>query len=182
MKGPIAIKTPLNDDVCRSLQAGDRVAISGTVYALRDAAHRRIAEAVGRGKEPPIPLAGSVIFYAAPTPAKPGRIIGSMGPTTSTRMDRYTPGFLELGLKGMIGKGKRSEEVRSAIERHQAVYFGAIGGVAALMSRFIKQLEVFAYEDLGTEAILKLEIADFPAVVLIDSRGRDLFRSIAEKG
>jgi len=178
MKEPIVVTTPLTDEACRALHVGDRVAISGAVYAMRDAAHRRIFEAALRGEPLPVALAGEVIFYAAPTPAKPGRVIGSMGPTTSSRMDRYTPQFLEMGLKGMIGKGTRSEAVRQAIKSHQAVYLGAIGGVAALMSRFIRQAQVVAYEDLGTEAILRLEVAALPAVVLIDSMGRDLFAAI----
>jgi fumarate hydratase subunit beta len=175
MKDPIAVRTPLTDEACRALHMGDRVAISGSVYTMRDAAHRRLFEAALRGEPLPIALAGEVIFYAAPTPAKPGRVIGSMGPTTSSRMDRYTPKFLEMGLKGMIGKGTRSCDVRQAIECHHAVYFGAIGGIAALMSRFIRQAEVVAYEDLGPEAILRLTVDAFPAVVLIDGMGRDLF-------
>jgi len=182
MKERIVVTAPLTESVCRTLQTGDRVAISGVVYALRDAAHRRMFETAAQGKPLPIPLAGQVFFYAAPTPAKPGRIIGSMGPTTSSRMDRYTPRFLEMGLLGMIGKGKRSEDVRQAIARHHAVYFGAIGGIAALMSRSVRRAEVVAYEDLGTEAIMRLEVEALPAVVLIDSAGRDLFAAGEEGG
>ncbi len=174
MKNAIHIKTPLTDEICRSLSAGDLVLLSGTIYTGRDVAHRRLFDALRRGEKHPVDLRGTVMFYAAPTPAKPGRVIGSVGPTTSSRMDPYTPELLRIGLKGMIGKGKRSPEVAECIRRFGAVYFGAPGGVAALMSRHIRKAAVIAYEDLGPEAIMELDVFEMPLVVLIDASGRSL--------
>lgn len=170
------IKLPLNADDLISLKAGDRVLLSGVVYTARDAAHKRMVEQEKEGIPFPIDLAGQVLYYVGPTPAKPGEVIGSAGPTTSGRMDLYTPRLLEKGLKGMIGKGYRSEEVKSSIVEHQAVYFGAVGGAAALISRSIKSAEVVAYEDLGTEAIRKLTIEKFPVFVINDIHGGDIYQ------
>jgi fumarate hydratase subunit beta len=175
MKDIRNIHTPLTDEVVRDLSAGDTVSLSGTIITGRDVAHRRLFDAAASGKALPVDLRGMVMFYAAPTPARPGRVIGSIGPTTSMRMDRYTPKLIELGLKGMIGKGRRSSEVRESIKEHNAVYFGAIGGVAALMSRCVESAEVVAFPELGPEAMLRLEVVDFPLVVINDSRGRDLY-------
>jgi fumarate hydratase subunit beta len=170
-----SIKTPLDDRVCRALRAGDRVLLSGEVLTGRDVAHRRLYEAILRCEKLPIALRGETLFYAAPTPAGPGRLIGSVGPTTSSRMDPYTPKLLEMGLKGMIGKGKRSAAVIEAIRKHGAVYFGAIGGVAALMAQCVRRVEVAAYEELGPEAMLRLTVDDLPLVVINDVRGGDLY-------
>jgi fumarate hydratase subunit beta len=175
MSGLIHITTPLTDEVCSVLKAGDRVSLSGEVYTARDVAHRRLFEAALKGEKLPVKLKGEIIFYAAPTPARPGRAVGSIGPTTSSRMDPYTPELLSRGLKGMIGKGKRSSEVVSAIRKYGAVYFGAPGGVAALLAGCVKSSEVVAYEDLGPEAILRMEVSEMPLVVLIDVSGRDLY-------
>ncbi|OMP66059.1 fumarate hydratase [Domibacillus epiphyticus] len=177
----IKIIAPFDEDTVRSLKSGDRVLISGTVYAARDAAHKRMAEALERGEDLPFNIKGAVIYYVGPTPAKPGQVIGSAGPTTSGRMDKYTPDLLDLGLKGMIGKGYRSQEVIDSIEKNEAIYFGAIGGSGALIARTIKEVEVVAYEDLGTEAIRKMVIEDFPAVVINDAYGRDWYKQGAEK-
>jgi fumarate hydratase subunit beta len=176
MQAPFEIRPPLNPRTCEALNAGDRVLLSGSVYTARDAAHRRLFEALGRSEPLPISLQEEVLFYAAPTPAGPGKIIGSIGPTTSGRMDAFTPRLIEAGLRGMIGKGKRSPEVIDAIIRHGAVYFGAIGGVAALTARCVRKVAVAAYEDLGPEAILRLEVAALPLVVINDARGGDLYR------
>ena len=170
-----SLKTPLTDSDCAALGAGDMVLLSGVVFTARDAAHGRLREALCRGEEPPFDLNGAVIFYAGPAPAPPGRVIGAIGPTTSYRMDPFAPLLMERGLKGMIGKGKRSPEVIAAMVRHQAVYFGAIGGVAALTSRCVRNAAVIAYEDLGPEAILRLELAEMPVVVVNDTRGGDLY-------
>ncbi|MCX5834231.1 MAG: Fe-S-containing hydro-lyase [Deltaproteobacteria bacterium] len=175
MKKPKSIHTPLDDRVCRGLRAGDRVLLSGEVYTGRDVAHQRLYEAILRCKKIPIPIRGETIFYAAPTPARPGRIIGSMGPTTSSRMDTYTPKLLEMGLKGMIGKGKRSAEVIEAMKKYGAVYFGAIGGVAALMAQCVRRAEIAAYEELGPEAVMRLTVEDLPLVVVNDVQGGDLY-------
>ncbi len=169
------LTTPLTDADCAALRAGDMVLLSGVVFTARDAAHGRLREALCRGEEPPFDLNGAVIFYAGPAPAPPGRVIGAIGPTTSYRMDPFAPLLMERGLKGMIGKGKRSPEVIAAMVRHQAVYFGAIGGVAALTSRCVRNAAVIAYEDLGPEAILRLELAEMPVVVVNDTRGGDLY-------
>jgi len=172
---PIELSTPLSQDNVLALRAGDWVLLSGVVYTARDAAHQRMAEAVERGEELPFEVKGQVIYYVGPTPTPPGRIIGSAGPTTAGRMDRYTPMLLQRGLKGMIGKGPRSDEVKAALQRRQAVYFGAIGGAGALLSKRIVSVEVVAYEDLGTEAIRRLVVEDFPTVVVNDCYGGDAY-------
>ena len=175
------IKTPLIEEVITSLHAGDMVLLSGEVYTARDAAHRRLYEALVKGEQLPIDLTQTVLFYAAPTPTPPKKVIGSIGPTTSYRMDSFTPKLIEAGLKGMIGKGNRSPEVVEAIKKNNAVYFGAIGGIAALMSQCVKKVEMIAYEDLGPEAIRKLTINDFPLVVINDFQGNDLYLSSQRK-
>jgi len=173
----IRITAPITDDsVLESLKAGDFVLISGVIYTARDAAHKRIVEALERGEEPPFDLKGQIIYYAGPAPAKPGRPIGSVGPTTSYRMDPYAPKLLEVGLKGMIGKGTRSKEVVDAIVKYRGVYFGAVGGAAAYLARCVKEAEVIAYEDLGPEAVRRLVVEDFPAFVVNDVHGNDLYR------
>jgi len=170
------IRTPLTVDVVESLTTGDRVSISGVLYTGRDAAHKRLVELIERGDELPFNIEGQVIYYVGPTPAKPGRVIGSAGPTTSYRMDAYAPLLIERGLKGMIGKGQRSQDVIDAMVRHKAVYFGAIGGAAALIAQRIKSAEIIAYDDLGTEAIRRIEVEDYPAFVVNDTRGGDLYQ------
>ena len=170
------ITTPLLPETARSLQAGDTVLITGTVYTARDAAHKRMIEALEAGKELPIDIRNAVIYYAGPTPPKPGQVIGSCGPTTSGRMDAYAPKLIALGLTGMIGKGERSEEVIQAMCQYGSVYFGAVGGAGALIARSVQSAEVVAYEDLGTEAVRRLTVKDFPAVVVIDARGNNLYR------
>ncbi len=173
----IKIKAPITDDsVIESLKAGDLVLISGVIYTARDAAHKRIVEALDRGEKPPIELKGQIIYYAGPAPAKPGRPIGSVGPTTSYRMDPYAPRLLAEGLKGMIGKGSRSKEVIEAIKKYKGVYFGAVGGAAAYLARCVKEAQVVAYEDLGPEAIRMLVVEDFPAFVVNDIYGNDLYQ------
>jgi fumarate hydratase subunit beta len=174
------ISLPLQDEIILSLRAGDRVLISGTLYTARDAAHKRMAESISRGEELPFDITNQVIYYVGPTPAKPEQIIGSAGPTTSGRVDKYTPVLLERGLKGMIGKGSRNQEVRNAIQQHGAVYFGAIGGSGALIARTIKEVEIVAYEDLGTEAIRKLTVVDFPAIVINDQFGNDWYEQAVQ--
>lgn len=169
------ITTPMKDEDVKGLKAGDSILISGTIYTARDAAHKRLIELVDSGKELPFDIEGSIIYYVGPTPAKPGMVIGSAGPTTSYRMDPYAPKLLDLGLKGMIGKGERSEEVVEAIIRNQGVYFAAIGGAGALIGKSIEEAEIVAYEDLGAEAIRKMEVKDFPVVVVIDSEGNNLY-------
>ena len=169
------IDLPLDQKVVESLSMGDICELSGVLYTARDAAHKRMLEEAARGEALPIEVAGQVLFYVGPTPPKPGAIIGSAGPTTSGRMDAYTPKMLELGLTGMIGKGGRSPAVVEAIARHRAVYFAAIGGTAALLAKRVKEVELIAYEDLGTEAIRRLVVEKFPVVVAVDSRGRDIF-------
>lgn len=172
------IKAPLIKEEIENLKSGDYVYITGTIYTARDAAHKRMYEALEKGENIPIELADNVIYYMGPSPAREGRVIGSAGPTTASRMDKYTPRMLDLGLKGMIGKGKRSDEVKSAIIRNKAVYFAAVGGAGALLSKSIKNSEVIAYDDLGTEAIRKLEVEDFPAIVVIDSEGNNLYEMV----
>lgn len=169
------LTTPLGDDTLRALKVGERVLLSGVVYTARDAAHKRMVEMLDAGGELPIPLAGQVIYYVGPSPARPGEVIGSAGPTTSTRMDSFTPRLLAGGLKGMIGKGSRSQAVREAMVKHRAVYFVAVGGAAALIAACVKQAELIAYEDLGTEAIYRLTVEDFPVVVANDAHGGDLY-------
>ena len=171
------IKAPLNDDEVKMLKAGDYVYISGTVYTARDAAHKRMYEAMNENENIPLNLEHNVIYYMGPSPAREGHPIGSAGPTTSSRMDKYAPLFMDHGLKGMIGKGKRSKEVVDAIVRNGAVYFAAVGGAGAILSKTIKKAEVIAYDDLGTEAIRKLEVENLPAIVVIDSKGNNLYET-----
>ena len=173
----IKITAPLSREAARNLKAGDSCLISGVIYTARDAAHKRLCELVAEGKELPMDMRDAIIYFVGPTPAKPGQAIGSAGPTTSYRMDAYSPILIEQGLTGMIGKGKRGPEVIAAMKEHGAVYFGAIGGCGALLSKCIKKAEVVAYEDLGAEAIRRLEVEDFPAVVIIDSEGNNLYES-----
>lgn len=181
MTEPIRISAPLTDDVVEKLKAGDKVLITGVMYTARDAAHKRLIDLLNAGKELPLDLKGQIIYYVGPTPEKPGEVIGSAGPTTSGRMDAYTPRLIELGLKGMVGKGARSKEVRDSIVAHKAVYMAAVGGAAALIRRSIKKAEIIAYEDLGPEAIRRLEVVDFPAIVVNDVYGGDLFLQGVEK-
>jgi fumarate hydratase subunit beta len=175
MAKPIELVTPLSTDMISVLRAGDSVVVSGQLYTARDAAHRRLLDLIASGKEIPIPIEGQVIYYVGPSPAPPGRVIGAAGPTTSYRMDPYTPKLLELGLKGMIGKGKRSKEVIDAMVKYKAVYLAAIGGAGALMAQAVKEARVVAYEDLGPEAIRKLTVHKLPAVVVNDILGNDLY-------
>ncbi len=175
------IKLPLQTEVVKTFQAGDYVYLTGTMYTARDAAHKRMYETMERGEKLPFSPEGNVIYYMGPSPAREGRPIGSAGPTTSGRMDKYTPLLLDAGLVGMVGKGKRSAEVHEAIIRNGAVYFAAVGGAGALLSKAIVSSETIAYEDLGTEAIRKLEVVDFPVVVVIDSQGNDLYEKVGEK-
>lgn len=169
------ITTPLTAEKTKNLKAGDDVLISGVIYTGRDAAHKRLVELVKEGKPLPVDLKDAIIYYVGPAPAKPGQAIGSAGPTTSYRMDAYAPTLLDLGLKGMIGKGKRSDEVIDAMKRNDAVYFGAIGGAGALLSKCIKKAEIVCYEDLGAEAVRRLEVEDLPVVVVIDKDGNNLY-------
>ncbi len=171
------IKVPLDRETAKRLKAGDYVYLTGTIYTARDAAHKRMYEALEQGKSLPIEMEGNVIYYMGPSPAREGRPIGSAGPTTASRMDKYAPSLLDLGLVGMIGKGKRSESVREAIIRNGAVYFAAVGGAGALLAGSIKASEVIAYDDLGTEAIRRLEVEDFPVIVVIDSEGQNLYET-----
>ena len=173
----IKIAAPMSREAARSLKAGDSCLISGVIYTARDAAHKRLCELVAEGKELPFPVKDSIIYFVGPTPAKPGQAIGSAGPTTSYRMDAYSPTMIACGQTGMIGKGKRGPEVVAAMKEHGAVYFGAIGGCGALLSKCIKKAEVVAYEDLGAEAIRRLEVEDFPAIVIIDSEGNNLYET-----
>ena len=169
------IETPLTHEMVKKLHTGDQVLISGEIYTARDAAHKRMIETLERGEELPIAIRDKIIYYAGPTPAKPGQVIGSCGPTTSGRMDAYAPKLLALGQTGMIGKGMRSPEVMDAICEYGAVYFGAIGGAGALIAKSVVAAEVVAYEDLGTEAIRKLTVKDFPAIVIADYYGNNLY-------
>ena len=173
----IAICAPLTRETARTLRAGDSCLISGTIYTARDAAHKRLCELVERGEALPFDIRSSVIYFVGPTPEKPGQVIGSAGPTTSYRMDAYSPALIALGQTGMIGKGKRGPEVIEAMKAHGAVYFGAISGCGALLGKCIKKRELVAYEDLGAEAICRLEVEDFPAVVIIDSLGSNLYET-----
>lgn len=176
-KGAIELVGPLTREKVAGLRAGDAVSLSGTVYTARDAAHKRICDALDRGEEPPFPLEGAVIYYAGPAPAKPGRPIGPVGPTSSYRMDPFAPRLLDLGLRAMIGKGLRSQEVVDAIARNGACYLGAVGGAAALIARSVVSAEVVAYEDLGTEAVRRLEVRDLPLVVIIDPTESNLYET-----
>ena len=173
----IRITAPLNREAARALKSGDSCLISGVIYTARDAAHKRLCELVAAGKELPLDVTDNIIYFVGPTPAKPGQAIGSAGPTTSYRMDAYSPTLIEQGLTGMIGKGKRGPEVIAAMKEYGAVYFGAIGGCGALLGKCVKKAEVIAYDDLGAEAIRRLEVEDFPAIVIIDSEGNNLYET-----
>ena len=174
------MQAPLDKEEVKALEAGDYVYITGTIYTARDAAHLRMSEALDRGEELPIDLNNNIIYYMGPTPAREGRVIGSAGPTTASRMDKYAPRLLDLGLTGMIGKGRRKPEVTDAIVRNAAVFVAAVGGAGALLSKCIKKAEVIAYDDLGTEAIRKLEVENFPVIVVIDSKGRNLYDEVCK--
>lgn len=174
------ITVPFNRETASSLEAGDYVYLTGTIYTARDAAHKRMYEALQAGEELPMNMEDNIIYYMGPSPAREGRPIGSAGPTTASRMDKYAPSLLDLGLKGMIGKGKRSEAVKDAIVRNGAVYFAAVGGAGALLSKSITSSEVIAYDDLGTEAIRRLEVRNFPVIVVIDSKGNNLYETAIE--
>jgi len=171
----IKITTPLDTETLYNLKTGDKVLISGTIYTARDTAHKRMIDMLKRGEELPFDIKGEIIYYVGPTPSKPGKVIGSAGPTTSTRMDAYTPELLELGLKGMIGKGVRSQTVKDAIVKHKGVYFSAVGGAAAIISKSVISSKLIAFEDLGPEAIRELIVENFPAVVVNDCYGGDLY-------
>ena len=175
------IKAPLEKEIVKTLRAGDYVYITGTIYTARDAAHKRMDETLREGKELPVPLKDEIVYYMGPSPAREGRVIGSAGPTTASRMDKYTPKLLDLGLGGMIGKGKRSKEVIDAIIRNQSVYFAAVGGAGALLSKCIQESEVVAYDDLGTEAIRRLTVKNFPVIVVIDCEGNNLHETAIEQ-
>jgi len=176
MSEVIKITTPLSDEVVDSLKSGDQVSINGILYTARDAAHKRLIDLLDHGDELPFDIKGQIIYYVGPTPAKPGAIIGSAGPTTSYRMDTYAPRLMEVGMKGMIGKGNRTQNVIDAIVKYKSIYFAAIGGAGALVARSIKKVEIIAYEDLGPEAIRKMEVEDFQAVVVNDTRGNDVYK------
>lgn len=175
------IKAPLEKEIVKTLRAGDYVYITGTIYTARDAAHKRMDETLREGKELPVPLKDEIVYYMGSSPAREGRVIGSAGPTTASRMDKYTPKLLDLGLGGMIGKGKRSKEVIDAIIRNQSVYFAAVGGAGALLSKCIQESEVVAYDDLGTEAIRRLTVKNFPVIVVIDCEGNNLYETAIEQ-
>jgi fumarate hydratase subunit beta len=172
----IALTTPLKDEDLSQLKIGDRVLITGAIFTARDAAHARLCQLIDQGKELPLDIQGQVIYFAGPSPAKPGRPTGSIGPTTSYRMDPYSPKLIAKGLKGMIGKGSRSPEVIEAMMKYKCVYFGATGGAAALLAKTVKKAEIVAYEDLGPEAIRRLEVENFPVIVINDVYGRDLYQ------
>lgn len=171
----IKINTPLTSEQISNLKAGDSVLLSGTIYSARDAAHKRLIELLDEGKELPLDIENEIIYYVGPSPAKPGKAIGSAGPTTSYRMDAYAPKLMDLGLKGMIGKGARNKDIIDSIVKNKCIYFGAIGGAAALIAKSIIKSEIIAYEDLGAEAIRKMEVKDMPLVVIIDSQGNNLY-------
>ena len=175
------IHAPLDPKEVRELRAGDYVYISGTIYSARDAAHKRMQEALDRGEALPVSLENNIIYYMGPSPAREGRPIGSAGPTTASRMDKYTPRLLDLGLKGMVGKGKRTREVQEAIVLNGAVYFAAVGGAGALLSKRILSSQVIAYDDLGAEAVRKLTVENFPVIVVIDSQGNNLYETAAQE-
>lgn len=172
------ITVPFDKEKAKSLKAGDYVYLTGVIYTARDAAHKRMDESLNNGDKLPIDIDGNVIYYMGPSPARDGRPIGSAGPTTATRMDKYTPRLLDMGLTGMIGKGKRQPKVKEAIVRNNAVYFAAVGGAGALLSQRILKSDVVAYDDLGTEAIRRLEVENFPVIVVIDSEGNDLYERV----
>jgi len=169
------LQTPLTKEKAQTFCAGDYVYITGTIYSARDAAHKRLTESLVKGEALPLPLENEIIYYLGPTPARPGQVIGSAGPTTASRMDKYAPALLDLGQTGMIGKGRRSDAVIASMKRNSAVYFAAVGGAGALLSKCIKKAEVIAYEDLGAEAIYKLEVENFPVIVVIDCNGNNLY-------
>lgn len=175
------ITAPIDKETAKELRAGDYVYFTGTIYTARDAAHKRMQEALEKGEALPFAMQGNVIYYMGPSPAREGRPIGSAGPTTASRMDKYAPALLDLGLIGMIGKGKRSESVKEAVVRNGAVYFAAVGGAGALLAGSIKASEVIAYDDLGTEAIRRLTVENFPAIVVIDSEGQDLYETAVKE-
>lgn len=175
------INAPMTKEVATTLHSGDFVYITGTIYTARDAAHKRMYESKQKGEPLPIDLENNIIYYLGPTPAKPGQVIGSAGPTTASRMDKYAPLLLEEGQTGMIGKGKRSKEVIESMKKNKAVYFAAIGGAGALLSKCIKKSEIVAYEDLGTEAIRKLEVENFPAIVVIDIDGNNMYETAVDE-
>jgi fumarate hydratase subunit beta len=181
MAKDIKLKTPLSDEDVEKLNIGDKVFLTGVIYTGRDAAHKRLIDLLTAGKELPIDVKGQIIYYVGPAPAKPGQPIGSAGPTTSYRMDAYAPKLMALGLKGMIGTGNRAPEVVEAMKKYKSIYFGATGGAGALIAKSIKKCEVVAYNELGPEAIMKLEVEDFPAVVINDVRGNDLYVEGAKK-
>ena len=178
---PIRLKTPLTDRDAEKLKIGDRVLLNGVIYTGRDAAHKRLHDLLQSGKDLPFDIRGQIIYYVGPTPAKPGRVLGSAGPTTSYRMDAFAPALIEKGLKGMIGKGMRSDQVKEAMKRHKAVYFAATGGAGALLAKRVKKAEVVAYDDLGPEAIRRLEVEDLPVIVVNDVQGNDLYVEGAKK-
>lgn len=171
----MTVTSPIKTELLEKLTVGTRVLISGVIYTARDAAHRRLAEALEKGEKPPFNLEGQTLYYMGPTPAPPGRVLGSAGPTTSRRLDRYTPRLIAAGIRAMIGKGSRSPEVKEAIKKYRAVYFVTLAGAGALLSKYIKKSEIIAYEELGPEAILKLTVEDFPAIVANDIYGGDIF-------
>lgn len=171
------IKTPLTDEIIKNLKAGDNITITGTIYTARDAAHKRMCEAIKNGDALPFDVKNEIIYYVGPCPAKPGKVIGSCGPTTSYRMDAYAPKLIKLGLKGMIGKGLRNKEVKDYCKKCGCIYFGAIGGAGALLSEHVKKSEIVAYDDLGTEAVRKLTVENFPVTVIIDSMGNDIYET-----
>lgn len=175
------IQAPISKDEISKLKAGDYVYINGTIYTARDAAHKRMDDAIANGQELPLDIKNQVIYYMGPSPAREGRVIGSAGPTTASRMDKYAPKLLDLGLGAMIGKGKRSKEVLDAIVRNHSIYFAAVGGAGALLSKCIQSSEVIAYDDLGTEAIRKLEVKDFPVIVVVDAEGNNLYETAIEE-
>ena len=175
------ITAPLDKDIVKELKVGDYVYLTGTIYTARDAAHKRMYEAIQRGETLPFHIGENVIYYMGPSPAREGRPIGSAGPTTASRMDKYTPSLLDLGMRGMIGKGRRTEAVRESMMKNQAVYFAAVGGAGALLSKSITQAEVIAYEDLGTEAIRRLKVKDFPVIVVMDCEGNNLYDMAIEQ-
>ena len=181
MTNKIHITTPLTDEIISNLKSGDEVLISGTIYTARDAAHKKLIDSINSGENLPFDIKNAIIYYVGPSPKKPGDVIGSAGPTTSYRMDAYTPTLLDLGLKGMIGKGSRNKNVVESIKKNHAVYFAAIGGAGALISSTIKSSEVIAYEELGPEAVHKLTVENFPAIVVLDSNGNDLYIIEREK-
>jgi fumarate hydratase subunit beta len=178
---PVRLKTPLTDQDVEKLKIGDRVLLNGVIYTGRDAAHKRLHDLLQSGKDLPFDIRGQIIYYVGPTPAKPGQVLGSAGPTTSYRMDAFAPALIEKGLKGMIGKGMRSDQVKEAMKRHKAVYFAATGGAGALLAKRVKKAEVVAYDDLGPEAIRRLEVEDLPVIVVNDVQGNDLYVEGAKK-